>query len=87
MKEIYPEVSIENSVEGSFGDKKAKTQLSRDAHTKGMLTFPRSRFTSFSSKIASLSPYPEVSINILTTYFFLSHSIFSLPFICNYMIG
>ncbi len=53
---------IGRSAKGSFGDKKAKTQLSRDARTESTLTFPRSRFTSFSSKTATLSPSADLPI-------------------------
>ena len=49
---------IETSEKGPFDEKKAKTRLSRGAHTKGMLTFPRSHLTSFSSK----GPFSEVPI-------------------------
>ncbi len=53
---------IGTSVKGSFGDKKAKTRLSRDARTEGTLTFPRSLFTFISSKTAALSYFAEVPI-------------------------
>ena len=57
-----PRLSIEASAKDSFGDRKAKVRLSRDAHTKGMLTFPRSHFTFVSLKTAELSPFAEGSI-------------------------
>ncbi len=49
---------IETSADDSFGDKKAKARLSRDARTEGTLTFPRSLFTFFCQgcKTAMLSP-------------------------------